>query len=61
MSFRNLLAALPGSVKRVVFTSSAGVERQGSFPYLILNAFGASPPWVPACCWFTSLLCSSLA
>ena len=43
VSFRNLLGALPqGGLKRVVFTSSAGVERQGSFPYLILNAFGAA-------------------
>jgi hypothetical protein len=36
-----LLGALPKSLKRVIFTSSAGVERQGSFPYIILNLFGA--------------------
>lgn len=41
MSFQNLLGALPKGLKRVVFTSSAGVERQGSFPYIILNLFGA--------------------
>lgn len=41
VSFQNLLGALPKGLKRVVFTSSAGVERQGSFPYIILNLFGA--------------------
>lgn len=41
ISFQNLLGALPKGLKRVVFTSSAGVERQGSFPYIILNLFGA--------------------
>ncbi len=39
-SFRNLLGVMPSDIKRVVFTSSAGVERQGSFPFLILNLFG---------------------
>lgn len=44
ISFQNLLAAVPKGVgvKRVVFTSSAGVERQGTFPYLVLNLFGAT-------------------
>ncbi len=41
MSFRNLLNVMPRDTKRVIFTSSAGVERQGAFPYLILNAFGS--------------------
>lgn len=40
VSFRNLLRVMPKSLKRVVFTSSAGVERAGSFPYSILNLFG---------------------
>jgi nucleoside-diphosphate-sugar epimerase len=44
VSFRNLLGALPKGLKRMVFTSSAGVERQGSFPYVILNLFGATLP-----------------
>ena len=43
VSFRNLLGALPQGLKRVIFTSSAGVERQGSFPYVILNLFGTPP------------------
>ena len=51
ISFRNLLGAAPADTKRIVFTSSAGVERQGSFPFFILNAFGAS-----TLLW---LLCSS--
>lgn len=50
VSFRNLLGAVPEGVKRVVFTSSAGVERQNSFPYIILNLFGAPPCWALADC-----------
>lgn len=40
LGFQNLVAALPSSIKRVVFTSSAGVERQDKFPFIILNLFG---------------------
>lgn len=39
-AFKNLLAALPPSVKRLVHVSSSGVERQDKFPYVILNLFG---------------------
>lgn len=40
LGFQNLVAALPSSIKRVIFTSSAGVERQDKFPFIILNLFG---------------------
>ena len=41
VAVRNLLAATPRSVRRFVLTTSAGVERQGKFPFVILNLFGA--------------------
>ena len=41
VAVRNLLAATPRGVKRFVLTTSAGVERQGQFPFFILNLFGA--------------------
>lgn len=44
VAVRNLLAATPRSVRRFVLTTSAGVERQGSFPFVILNLFGALWP-----------------
>lgn len=44
MAVRNLLAATPRSVRRFVLTTSAGVERQGKFPFVILNLFGALRP-----------------
>ena len=44
VAVRNLLAATPRSVRRFVLTTSAGVERQGSFPFVILNLFGALLP-----------------
>lgn len=40
VSFRNLLGVIPNSIKRVIFTSSCGVERQNSLPFNILNLFG---------------------
>ena len=43
ISNQNLIAATPKSVKRFVFTTSAGVERSGQFPFFILNLFGAAP------------------
>ncbi|GBF99073.1 hypothetical protein Rsub_11844 [Raphidocelis subcapitata] len=36
----NLIAAAPRSLKRFVFVTSAGVEREGEFPWIVLNAFG---------------------
>jgi uncharacterized protein YbjT (DUF2867 family) len=36
----NLLKACPKSLKRFVFVTSAGVERQKEFPWAILNTFG---------------------
>lgn len=38
---QNLIRACPKSLKRFVFVTSAGVERQKQFPWLILNTFGA--------------------
>lgn len=40
VSVRNLVAACPPSLKRFTLTTSAGVERSGQFPFIILNAFG---------------------
>ncbi|CAI5529945.1 unnamed protein product [Closterium sp. Naga37s-1] len=37
---KNLLAALPQDLSRLVFVSSAGVERHNQLPYSILNLFG---------------------
>ncbi|CAI7773578.1 unnamed protein product [Closterium sp. NIES-53] len=37
---KNLLAALPKDLSRIVFVSSAGVERYNQLPYSILNLFG---------------------
>ncbi|CAI5482955.1 unnamed protein product [Closterium sp. Yama58-4] len=37
---KNLLAALPKDLSRIVFVSSAGVERYSQLPYSILNLFG---------------------
>lgn len=45
---RNLIDATPKSVSRFVLTTSAGVDRSGSFPFIILNAFGVS-------CWLLSI------
>jgi len=36
----NLVAAAPRDLQRFVFVSSCGVERKGTFPYSVLNAFG---------------------
>lgn len=36
----NLVKAAPRGIKRFVLVTSAGVERQNEFPWLILNAFG---------------------
>ena len=47
VAVRNLLAATPRSVRRFVLTTSAGVERQGKFPFVILNLFGAL--WLARC------------
>ena len=47
VAVRNLLAATPRSIKRFVLTTSAGVERQGQFPFFILNLFGVRPPRPP--------------
>lgn len=41
VAVKNLIAATPKSVKRFVLTTSAGVERSGQFPFVILNLFGA--------------------
>lgn len=40
VSTANLIAAVPKGVKRFVFVTSAGVERQGQLPWAILNTFG---------------------
>ena len=40
---QNLIKAAPRDLKRFVFVTSAGVERQDQFPWIILNAFGARP------------------
>lgn len=37
---RNLVDATPRSIHRFVLISSVGVDRAGSFPFIILNAFG---------------------
>eukprot|EP00775_Hariotina_reticulata_P005921 gene5921-6161_t len=37
---RNLIAACPKSLRRFVFVTSAGVERQKELPWAILNTFG---------------------
>ncbi|GJP37920.1 hypothetical protein CLOM_g22369 [Closterium sp. NIES-68] len=37
---KNLLAALPSTLSRIIFVSSAGVERYNQLPYNILNLFG---------------------
>ncbi|WP_036487325.1 SDR family oxidoreductase [Myxosarcina sp. GI1] len=37
---KNLVAAAPSDLKRLVFVSSAGVLRKDELPYNILNAFG---------------------
>eukprot|EP00878_Enallax_costatus_P001844 GHUV01002002.1.p1 GENE.GHUV01002002.1~~GHUV01002002.1.p1 ORF type:complete len:298 (+),score=86.12 GHUV01002002.1:151-1044(+) len=37
---QNLIRACPKSLKRFVFVTSAGVERQQQFPWAILNTFG---------------------
>lgn len=37
---KNLLAALPPTVKRIIFVSSVGVTRYNQLPYNILNLFG---------------------
>ncbi|KAI8469340.1 MAG: hypothetical protein J3K34DRAFT_513480 [Monoraphidium minutum] len=37
---QNLIRVTPRDIKRFVFVTSAGVERTGEFPWLILNAFG---------------------
>jgi hypothetical protein len=36
----NLIKACPKTLKRFVFVTSAGVERQKEFPWAILNTFG---------------------
>ena len=36
----NLIKASPKGLRRFVFVTSAGVERQNALPWLILNAFG---------------------
>ena len=43
MAATNLMKATPASVGRFVYVTSAGVERQGQLPWLILNACGG---WV---------------
>lgn len=40
IAVRNLIEATPKTIKRFVLTTSAGVERSESLPFLILNAFG---------------------
>jgi hypothetical protein len=37
----NLISACPKALKRFVFVTSAGVERQKELPWAILNTFGA--------------------
>jgi nucleoside-diphosphate-sugar epimerase len=36
----NLINACPRSLKRFIFVTSAGVERQKEFPWLVLNLYG---------------------
>lgn len=40
VAVKNLVDSCPKDIKRFVLTTSAGVERSGQFPWLILNAFG---------------------
>jgi uncharacterized protein YbjT (DUF2867 family) len=40
IAVKNLIEATPRGIQRFVLTTSAGVERSGSFPFIILNAFG---------------------
>ena len=40
MSTGNLIRAAPADLQHFAFCTSAGVERSGSFPFLILNLFG---------------------
>jgi len=40
VAVKNLVDATPKDIKRFVLTTSAGVERSGQFPWLILNLFG---------------------
>lgn len=44
MSVKNLIEASPKDLKRFVLNTSVGVERFGSFPFFILNAFGTLCP-----------------
>ena len=40
VAVNNLIAATPKGVQRFILTTSAGVNRSGSFPFVILNLFG---------------------
>lgn len=40
MSAGNIIRLAPRALQHFVFCTSAGVERSGSFPFLILNLFG---------------------
>ena len=40
VAVKNLIDSCPKDIKRFILTTSAGVERSGQFPWLILNAFG---------------------
>lgn len=48
VAVKNLLAACPSSLQKLVYTSSAGVERSGQLPFSILNLAGALCAHVPA-------------
>jgi uncharacterized protein YbjT (DUF2867 family) len=39
-STRNFIAAAPKNLKHIAMCTSCGVERQQTFPFLILNTFG---------------------
>ena len=40
IAVRNLIQSCPSTLGRFVLCTSAGVERSGQFPWVILNAFG---------------------
>ena len=42
VAVKNLVAALPKDLKRIIHVSSAGVDRSNQLPFSILNLFGTA-------------------
>ena len=59
VSVRNLVRACPRDLKRFVLTTSAGVERSGQFPFVILNLFGALRLCLMCCAFCACRACCS--